>query len=37
MYEEEKKAIEAGAELEGVSSTLFVVKHAVVAVYGPEA
>lgn len=37
IYEEEKRAIEAGAQEEGVTPTLFMVKHSVLAFYGPEA
>jgi len=37
MYDEEKRSIEAGAQAEGITPTLFVVKHSVLAFYGPEA
>ena len=36
MYEEEETAIRTAAAAEGVTPSLFVVKHAVVAVFNPE-
>jgi hypothetical protein len=33
MFEEEKQAIKAGAQAEGITPTLFVIKHSVLAVY----